>query len=96
MKTIEKLHQKAKELTNLNSILALLQWDQEVMMPPGGARGRAEQFSILSTIVHQKITAPTLGKLLQELSDNPEELSSADLSLIRVLKIEYEKNTKLP
>ena len=96
MNTIEELHRKAKELTNLNSILALLQWDQEVMMPSGGAAGRAEQFSVLSTIVHKKITAPGLGKILQELSDEPEELSSADLSLIRMLKREYDKNTKLP
>jgi carboxypeptidase Taq len=96
MNTIEELRRKAKELTNLNSIMALLQWDQEVMMPSGGAAGRAEQFSVLSTIVHQKITAPGLGKILQELSGKPEELSAADLSLIRVLKREYDKNTKLP
>jgi carboxypeptidase Taq len=96
MKTIEELHRKARKLTNLNSIMALLQWDQEVMMPPGGAAGRAEQFSVLSTVVHQKITAPSLGKTLQELSDKPERLSSTNQSLIRVLKREYDKNTKLP
>jgi carboxypeptidase Taq len=96
MKTIEKLHRKSQELTNLNSIMALLQWDQEVLMPPGGADGRADQFSVLSTIVHQKITDPGLGEILQELSDKPEGLSSADLSLIRVLRREYDKNTKLP
>jgi len=96
MKNIEELHRKARELTNLNSIMALLQWDQEVMMPSGGAAGRAEQFSVLSTILHQKITAKSLGNILQELSANPEGLPAADLSLIRVLKREYDKNTKLP
>ena len=96
MKTIEELHHKARELTHLNSIMALLQWDQEVMMPPGGAGGRAEQFSVLSTIIHQKITAPGLDRILQKLSDNPEELSPTDHSLIRVIKREYDKNTKLP
>jgi len=96
MTTIEKLHRKAKELTHLNSILALLQWDQEIMLPRGGAAGRAEQLYVLSTIIHQKITAQDLGKILQELSDEPEKLSVADLSLIRVLKREYDKNTKLP
>jgi carboxypeptidase Taq len=96
MKIIEELYRKARELTNLNSIMALLQWDQEVMMPSGGGAGRADQFSVLSTLIHQKITAPGLGKILQELSDNPGGLSSADLSLLRVLKREYDKNTKLP
>ena len=96
MKNIEELQQRAKELTNLNSIMALLQWDQEVMMPAGGAAGRAEQISVLSTLMHQKITAPGLGGILQELSNKPEGLSSADISLIRIMKREYDKNTKLP
>jgi carboxypeptidase Taq len=96
MINIDKLHQKARELTNLNSIMALLQWDQEVMMPFGGAAGRAEQFSVLSTILHQKITASDLGIILQDLSATPEGLSPFDLSLIRVMKREYDKNTRLP
>jgi carboxypeptidase Taq len=96
MINIDKLHQKARELTNLNSIMALLQWDQEVMMPSGGAAGRAEQFSVLSTILHQKITASDLGIILQDLSAAPEGLSPFDLSLIRVMKREYDKNTRLP
>ena len=95
MNTIEELHRKAKELTNLNSILALLQWDQEVMMPAGGAEGRATQFSVLSTIVHQKISDPILGEILQELAEKV-DISSADQALVRVLRREYDKNIKLP
>ena len=68
MKTIEEMRLRASELTNLTNILALLQWDQEVMMPTGGAAGRAAQFSALSTIVHRKICDPDLGKLLHELA----------------------------
>jgi len=96
MTSIEVLHRKAKELTHLNSILALLQWDQEIMLPRGATAGRAEQFSVLSTIIHRKITAHDLGKTLQELSAEAEGLSASDLSLIRVMKREYDKNTKLP
>lgn len=96
MKTIEELYRKARELTNLKSIMALLQWDQEVMMPSGSAAGRAEQLSVLSTIIHQKTIAPGLGEMLRELSGSPGGLSAADLSFIRVLKREYDKNTKLP
>ncbi|MBW2467336.1 MAG: carboxypeptidase M32 [Deltaproteobacteria bacterium] len=96
MKKIDELHLKARELTDLNSILALLQWDQEVMLPHGGSEGRAGQISVLSSIVHRKITAPALGEILAELSEKPEELSAADLALIRVMKREYDKNTKLP
>ena len=96
METIEELRLRATELTNLNNILALLQWDQEVMMPTGGAAGRAAQFSILSTIIHRKICDPGLGELLQELAGRLDELPNGDQALVRVLKREYDKNTKLP
>ncbi len=96
MRNIEKLRQIATELTNLNNILALLQWDQEVMMPAGGADGRAGQFSVLSTVMHRKITDPALGDILHDLQDSREELSAADHALMRVMKREYDKNTKLP
>ena len=96
MKIIEEVRLRAEELTNLNNILALLQWDQEVMMPPGGADGRAAQFEVLSTIVHQKICAPRLGEVLQDLEARPGEMSPRDRALVRVLKREYDKNTKLP
>ncbi len=48
MKPIDTLRTRATELTNLNNILALLQWDQEVMMPPAASPERAEQFGVLS------------------------------------------------
>ena len=96
MKKIEEVRIRATELTNLNNILALLQWDQEVMMPSGGAAGRATQLSVLSTIIHQKISDPGLGELLQEMTDRLDEISNGDQALVRVLKREYDKNTKLP
>ncbi len=96
MKILNKLQSRATELTNLNNILALLQWDQEVMLPVGASDGRASQFSVLSTIIHQKITDPLLGEILQDLNGVGEELSAADQALIRVVRREYEKNTKLP
>ncbi len=96
MKIIEEVRLRAEELTNLNNILALLQWDQEVMMPSGGAGGRSAQFAVLSTIAHQKICSPRLGELLQDVTGSPEELSPRDRALLRVLKREYDKNTKLP
>jgi len=95
MKIIDELHLKAGELTNLNSIMALLQWDQEVMLPHDGSAARAGQISILSTLIHQKITAPGLGKILAILSEIRDH-SSVDLALIRVAKREYDRNTKLP
>jgi carboxypeptidase Taq len=80
----------------LNNILALLQWDQEVMMPTAASPERAAQFGVLSGIIHQKISDPHLGALLQQAVENPNELSTADQALIRIMQREHDKNTKLP
>jgi carboxypeptidase Taq len=96
MKPLDKLKNCATELTNLNNILALLQWDQEVMMPTAASPERAAQFGVLSGIIHQKISDPHLGALLQQAIENPNELSTADQALIRIMLREHDKNAKLP
>jgi carboxypeptidase Taq len=97
MKIIAELRLKAKELTNLNNILALLQWDQEVMMPPAATNDRAAQFSSLSTIIHKKITGPALGNLLRQAEEyTGEDLPPQDRALVRILKREHLHNSKLP
>jgi carboxypeptidase Taq len=96
MKTLEQLLLRTAELTNLNNILALLQWDQEVMMPPAATADRAGQFSTLSTIIHRKITDPVLGNLLKEAAENAEQLSGKDKALVRLVSREHFRNIKLP
>ena len=96
MKIIDELLLRAAELTNLNNILALLQWDQEVMMPPAATADRAGQFSTLSTIIHRKVTDPGLGDLLQQASEHAEQLSDKDRALVRILDREHLRNIKLP
>lgn len=96
MNSLEQLHLRTKELSNLNNILALLHWDQEVMMPPAATGDRAEQFSTLSTIIHQRITDPALGNLLEDLLAAPDKLTEKEKGLIRILSREYFRNIKLP
>jgi carboxypeptidase Taq len=96
MKIIDQLLQRAEELTNLNNIMALLQWDQEVMMPPAATAERASQFSLLSVIIHQKITDPDLGNLLVQATDCAEQLSRKDNAMVRILSREHFRNIKLP
>jgi carboxypeptidase Taq len=96
MKTIEELQLRATELTNLNNIMALLQWDQEVMMPAAATKDRACQFSTLSTIIHKRVTDPALGNLLQKAAEHASYLANKDNALVRILTREYSRNTKLP
>ena len=41
------------ELSDLGRIGRLVSWDQQTMMPPGGAPARAEMMGTLSKIVHE-------------------------------------------
>ena len=52
MKPFEHLKEKIRESAHLNSAMALLSWDQEVMMPPGGTNFRAETIATLSGMYH--------------------------------------------
>ena len=46
---------------------AVLQWDQEVYMPPKGAHYRARQLSTLAGYAHELATDNKLGGLLEDL-----------------------------
>jgi carboxypeptidase Taq len=96
MKPIDELKSRATELTNLNNILALLQWDQEIMMPTAASAERADQFAVLSSIIHQKISDPDIGILIKQTEEETNDPTIADQALFRVLKREHEKNIKLP
>ena len=59
---LAELRRRAGEIADLNGIGGLLLWDQNTMMPPGGADARADQFEALERILHDRLTDPGLGK----------------------------------
>ena len=61
------LLEKSKTIHTYNSILALLHWDQETFMPPGGITSRAEQISLLSSLIHEQKTSRSYKNLLEKL-----------------------------
>jgi carboxypeptidase Taq len=86
------------ELADLQSSAALLGWDQQTYMPPGGAQRRGYQLSTLQTLAHMKFTAPEVGKLLDDLAPYAEKLDpdSDDARLVRVTRRDYDKETRVP
>jgi len=95
MGVMTELRQRSTELTDLNNILALMQWDQEVQMPAAAGAERASQFAALSTVIHRQEVDPTLGELLQA-ARALAGLTDADQALVRVMQRNYDQNTKLP
>ena len=95
---LNELKTRLMEVNDLQSANALLVWDQETYMPPGGAAARARQCATLSRLAHEKFTDPEIGRLLDALRPYEESLpyDSDEASLIRVTRREYERAIKVP
>jgi len=85
------------EVTDLHRAGAVLDWDQETYMPPGGVHNRAEQLSTLSEVAHRRFTADEVGRLLDEAETATGNLpfDSDDASLVRVTRRDYDQARKL-
>jgi len=55
------------EVSDLSRAASLLGWDQETMMPPGGAALRAESQAALAGVIHERTTDPGLVALCERL-----------------------------
>jgi carboxypeptidase Taq len=94
-----KLYESYKETTQKSADLqfasAVLQWDQEVYMPPKGYTARGRQLSTLASIAHEWLTDDKYGDVLKKLADE-KGLSENEAANARLSLEDYEKNKKLP
>ena len=96
--TYTELRERIGEIEDLDRTSALLAWDQQVKMPPGGAGVRAEQLATLDRLSHEALTSDEMGRLLDQLAPYEESLphDSDEASLIRVVRRDWEKARRVP
>ncbi len=78
-KQYTELMEHFRRLSRIQHALTFLQWDQLVMMPPGGNESRAQSIAELVSMHHELLTEPKVGDLIgQALADDnsPEEQRS--------------------
>ncbi len=94
----QELKTRLAEIHDLNMAAAVLGWDMQTYMPPGGAQARAEQTATLQRLSHDKFTSDEVGQLLTDLKPYEASLpyDSNEASLIRVARREYDRNRRLP
>lgn len=97
-KKLKELKTQLLEVNDLDSANAVLSWDQNTYMPPGGAAVRARQNALLARLSQEKFTDPAIGKLLDDLRPYQESLppDSDDASLIRETRRQYERAVNVP
>lgn len=95
---LDELVRTLGELKDLSRIAALLSWDQQVMMPAGGAGARADQLATLGLIIHERATSPTLGRLLDAAEPIAASLDpdSDSARLVIAARHDFEKAVKVP
>jgi len=57
---LTRLRARLAEITDLQALGALMFWDQNTMMPPGGAGARADMADTLQRTLHERETDPEL------------------------------------
>jgi carboxypeptidase Taq len=94
----KELRGRLAEIADLGKTMSLLGWDQQVMMPPGGAAIRAEQLGTVGRIAHEKFIDPAVGSLIDGLHDWAEqhEYDSFEASLVRVAAKDWAKASRVP
>jgi carboxypeptidase Taq len=95
---LAELKDRVGKLTDLRRMEAVLVWDMQVFMPPGGSPTRAAQLATLEGIIHEQMVDDRFGELFEELEQQVATLphDSDDASLVRVAKRDWDRARSVP
>ena len=98
MQEMERLQGHLAEIKALTEAAAVLGWDQQTYMPPGGAESRAAQLTALSQVIHQKLTGAEAERLLgsAEQAARGADPGSDEAALLRAARRDFDQATKIP
>jgi carboxypeptidase Taq len=92
MTAYDELIAYQKDTQALAQVMGRLGWDQETVMPRGGAEQRSEEMAAMESVLHARRTDPRVGDWLAS-AEAADEVCRANLRLIRR---EYDRATKVP
>jgi len=95
MSAYQKLLDRSKEVSLISSTSALLQWDQEIMLPKHGIEFRAEQLAWLGGKAHRLWIDEVVGEWIGAAVD---EVDAGSMEAVNVerWKYDYERACKIP
>jgi carboxypeptidase Taq len=95
---LQQLRDRLAMLMDLRSVNQLLEWDQQVMMPPRGGQSRAQTLGTLERIRHEMFVSDRTGELLEAAAAelNGADPESDDAAIVRVTRRRYEKARRVP
>ena len=95
------LQRHVRERENLESVTALLHWDQRTTIPSKGHAHRSEVVAQLAGMSHERKVAPLLGEALAYLeggaaAQDPEAPGWVDPANLREWRRDYDRAAKIP
>jgi carboxypeptidase Taq len=94
MQTWKNLTDRLTELDALAGALAVLEWDQQCYLPPGGGNARAGQSATLGRIFHERFTDPAVGEWLDVLEGA--DLDATQRAAVVQVRRKYRRATVVP
>jgi carboxypeptidase Taq len=95
---LSDLRERLAELADLQHVSALLEWDQQTMMPPHGAESRAESRATLGRIAHDLFVSEETGRLLEAAAAklNGAAPDSDEVRSVQVATRRWDKARRVP
>src|SRR5438445_11829404 len=94
----QELITRFKEYSLLGSCASVLGWDERTYMPRQGSAHRAEQMALLARLTHEMLTAPAIGRLLEEVEGSAlvQDQEAVPAVNVRETRRFYNRAGKLP
>lgn len=83
------------EIADIEHVVELLGWDQQVNLPPAAAVGRGEQIATLEGLAHARLTSPELAELLAR-AEADTGLAGERRAWLRAARRRQERATRVP
>jgi len=96
MTPYEALESRFRDIGHLQHVEAIMFWDEAAMMPPGGGAARANAMSMLAGVLHERMTAPDIGDLLEEAGAAADGLSAWQRANLAQMRRAWRQATALP
>ncbi len=96
--TWKEIQAFVSDTAKLEATVALLEWDDRTYLPNRGGAYRAEQTTLLSGLIHRRLTDQRLGEMLQQLSasDLMSDPASPIAASVRMMLKDFRRNSRLP
>ena len=91
----QRLLERYRDIDAIDAAISLMNWDRQVLMPPGSAEARSAQVARLSQMRHQQLTSDELARAVQEVKAESEP-GSGPAAAARVLERELRTIGSLP